>query len=134
MTFTAGTKNRITQSTLSTWYGTLISMQSPVIRQDILMMLDNLLLIWRKLTNPGNRYSLWERPKTERELRKQKDYPNITIVSLTKITQKQMWFDLTAARTTPEKRLETSGNIILCLKTWTPVKTCPLPSLKPCPL
>ena len=40
------------------------------------MMLENPLLIWGKLTNPGNGYRLWERPKTERELKKPKGYPS----------------------------------------------------------
>ena len=39
------------------------------------MMLGNPLLIWEKLTNPRNKYRLWERPKTERELKKPKGYP-----------------------------------------------------------
>lgn len=70
-TFTSGMKAKILQSTSSTWYGALISTLSPVMNKTF-MTLGNPLLIWEKLTNPGDEYGLWERPKTERELEKPK--------------------------------------------------------------
>lgn len=51
----------------NTWYGMLISMLSPVMGQDIYGVSDSM-LIWGKLTNSGNRYRLWEKPKMERNL------------------------------------------------------------------
>lgn len=41
------------------------------------MIWGNPLLIWGQPTNPRNGYRLWERPETERELEKPKDYCNL---------------------------------------------------------
>lgn len=72
--FTAGMKTKILQSTPIIQYGTLISMVSPVVQQDI-VMLGNSLQIWGK-QNPRNEYKQWERTKTERDLKKPKSYYN----------------------------------------------------------
>lgn len=74
-TFTAGTKANILQLAHSTWYRKLISYWAQL-WDKIFMMLDHPLLILGKVTNPGNGYGLWERPKTERELKMSEDYLN----------------------------------------------------------
>lgn len=57
------------------WYETLKCMLNPLWDKTFII-LGSLLLMWGKLTNPGNGYMLWERPGTERELQKPKGYPN----------------------------------------------------------
>lgn len=59
------------------------------------MMLGNQLLIWEKLTNPGNGDRLWERPKTGNS--KAKRLSQTAVKGPVKVTWKQMCFDLMAA-------------------------------------
>lgn len=74
-TCTARMKAKILQSVPSTWYETLKCMLNPLWDKTFII-LGSLLLMWGKLTNPGNGYMLWEIPGTERELQKPKGYPN----------------------------------------------------------
>lgn len=59
---TAGVKAKIVQSIPSTWCGTLISMLSPVMGQDIYDV-GKPTADQRKMTNPRNGYRLWKDPK-----------------------------------------------------------------------
>lgn len=49
------------------------SMLSPVMGQDLYDA--DPLLMWAEMTNLGNRSKLWERPETEKKLRKPKATP-----------------------------------------------------------
>lgn len=64
------------------------------------MILGNLLMIWGKRTNPRFSYGVFERLKMERVLKR---LSQSNARSLVKVTRKQMWFDLIAAKTTPEQ-------------------------------
>lgn len=76
-------------------------------------MLGKPLLIWGKLANPGNGYGLRKRLETE-GAGKGKRLSQLAVKGLVKVTWKQMWFDLVAARTPPEQ-IDWLSNPVLVL-------------------
>ena len=90
-TFTTGMKAKTIQSVPRSWYGTLIPMRAQLWDKTF-MMLGSPLLIWWKLTNPGNGYRLWERPGTGSS--KSQGAIPVARNGPVKVTRRQMWFDL----------------------------------------
>ena len=77
------------------------------------LRLGSPLMIWGKLTNPRNRYRLWE--KTKDKIQEAKWLSQSALKGPVKVTWKQMWFDIIPVGTPPEKTDQPVGS----LKTWT---------------
>lgn len=95
------------------------------------MVLGNSSLVWGggKLTNPRNRSRLWARPKME-GTQKAKKLSQSPVKGWVKVTQKQKWFDLTAAGAPPEK-IEATQHCLVSL--WKALKREQFRSASPAP-
>lgn len=72
------------------------------------------------MTNPANRYELWERPETEGGTQEAKRLSRFGCTGCYKVTRKQKWFDLIAVRISPEKTDWQPDAVLVSL--WEPLK------------
>ena len=90
------------------------------------MMLGNSLLLWKKLINPGNVYSLWDLRQTGNS--EAKRVAQFFLKDPVKVTERQMWFDLTVTGTPNAKtdcQFDTVCQPVENLKTSTAVQIRP---------
>ena len=92
----------------------------------------NSLLLWKKLTNPGNGYRLWDL----RQLRSSeaKSLPQVAVKGPVKVTQRQMWFDLIVTGISLKRPY---CNLTLFVSLWNALKPQqfrPAPPTSPAPL
>lgn len=122
--FIIGMKAKILQSTLRTWYGTLIFMLSPVMEHSIYHI--GQLIAAMKETDKSQEQVQAVRPETGSS--ETKRLSQLASKGPVKVTQRQMWFDLIFPETPPEKtdwRFDTVCQPVESLKTSTIIQTCP---------
>lgn len=109
----------ILQSEPRTWYGTLRSMPSPVMGQ-------NIYDVEQSITDLGGTDKSQESTSCGKDLRQRWDLKNqrlsqSAVKDPIKVTRKQIWFDLLAAGTPPGKVDRQPNTVLVSLwKTWKP--------------